>query len=215
MKKLSSLVCVLLVSLGLNACGGGGGSSTVVSPPPVLATAAYEGTWKNIVDSCERSDVRLANATGANLNEDIYATFTPLTNTTVSVVITSKLYAPTDTSCSGSVVSTRVQSPFTFSTNGTSTFNGQVFDKIQFGTELVSTTSLVVGSFTATNSSLGNSAMTINGYYFPTGYFTPQNETGEKAYLRVSSPYMYCDNGTGSMAAYPTGVDAAACFFKI
>jgi hypothetical protein len=214
MLKMSHITLALIAVATLAACGGGSNTSNTTQQA-TLATAAYAGTWKNLTDVCELSDVKVANATGANLREDYFYTFTPLTDTSVSAVATLKLFAPTDTTCAGAVVATRTLSPFTFNFTGTAPFNGQVFDKFQVSPSSLTTTSFVLGGFTASNSNLGSSATTINGYYFPAGYFDPEPQTGALGYLRATSTNLFCDNDTGTLTAYPTGVDTAPCFVKM
>jgi hypothetical protein len=219
MLKIAQFTLTLLTAATLVACGGGSSNASSSQPPvvtpPALASAGYAGTWKDLQGGCALSDVRVNNATGANLRELAFITLTPQTDTTVKAAHTLKLYAPTDTACAGAVVATEVKSPFNITITGTAAFGGQTFDKIQFGTEMISTTSLVVGSFTASNSSLGSSATTINGYFFPAGYFSLDQQSGEKGYLRATATNLFCDNDTGTTTAYPTGVDIAACFLKI
>ena len=219
MLRISQMTLILSASAVLIACGGGSSTAPTVgtSGGPVLSTAAYGGAWKDISvgTACGLSSVQQTNATGANLRENAFVTLTPLTDTTISVTLGVKHYAPSDASCAGAVLVTETLTPYVLQIDGTATIAGQVVDKITFPAWSLSNDSLVIGSTAIANSTLGTSAATINGYYFHSGYFSPQTNPTHKGYLRATATNLYCDNETGTATAYPTGMDTAACFVKI
>jgi hypothetical protein len=180
--RITQYMTVAIAAALLSACGGGG-SSDESSGSESSVLGAYVGTWRG--DCTRRTSITQS---GSPMYEQETYVITQ-SGDDLSTVFTTKLYAPTDTTCTGSAAATHTRAAFLMNHEGS--FNGTLAGQAITG-QTFSGTVPAIGGLS------GGTQVTVNNITYPGDYFTRTSSI--KPYTAVKDGAMYLGTSTALTA---------------